>query len=99
MKRNMKPSHPGAILREDILKEMNITITAAALGLGISRKTLSEVVNENASVTAEMAVRLEHGFGVAAQFWLDLQSKYDLWHVHNSGRVAHIDRIKPNRAV
>lgn len=51
MKRAMKPVHPGAILREDILKEMNLTITAAANGLGISRKHLSKIVNEQFSIT------------------------------------------------
>ena len=99
MKRGMKPTHPGAILREDILKEMNISITKAAEGLEVSRKTLSEIVNENASITAEMAVRLENGFGVEAAFWLDMQAKYDVWKVQNSGRVAHIHRIIPNKAV
>ena len=87
MKRKMKPVHPGAIIREDILKEMNLTITKAAKGLGISRKQLSEIVNETSSVSAEMAVRLEQGFGVSAEFWLDLQKKYDIRKVQDSGRV------------
>ena len=99
MKRGMKPTHPGAILREDILKGMNLSITKAAEGLDVSRKTLSEIVNENAAITAEMALRLERGFGVDATFWLDMQAKYDLWKVQNSGRVAHIHRIAPNKAV
>ncbi len=99
MKKGMKPSHPGAILREDILKEMNISITKAAEALQVSRKTLSEIVNENAGITAEMAVRLEKGFGVEAQLWLTMQAKYDLWKVQHSGKVARINRIAPNRAV
>lgn len=92
MKRKMKPVHPGAIIREDILKEMNLSITKAAKGLGISRKQLSEIVNETSSVSAEMAVRLEQGFGVSADFWLDLQKKYDIWKVQDSGRV-HVQRF------
>lgn len=88
----MKPVHPGAIIREDILKEMNLSITKAAKGLGISRKQLSEIVNETSSVSAEMAVRLEQGFGVSAEFWLDLQKKYDIWKVQDSGRV-HVQRF------
>ncbi len=87
MKRKMKPVHPGAILREDILKEMNLSITKAAKGLEISRKQLSEIVNETSSISAEMAVRLEQGFGVNAEFWLDLQKKYDIWKVENRGHV------------
>lgn len=92
MKRKMKPVHPGAILREDILKEMKLTITAAAKGLGISRKQLSQIVNEQASITAEMAVRIEQAFGVDAEFWLDLQKKYDIWKVRKIGNI-HIERI------
>jgi len=94
MKRKMKPVHPGAIIREDILKEMNLSITKAAKGLRISRKQLSEIVNETSSVSAEMAVRLEQGFGVSAEFWLDLQKKYDIWKVQDSGRV-HVQRFNP----
>ena len=93
MKRKMKPIHPGAVLREDVLKEMDLSITKAATALEISRKQLSEIVNENASITAEMALRLEQGFGVSAEFWLDMQKKYDLWKVESSGKVR-IHRIK-----
>ena len=89
----MKPVHPGAILREDILKELKITITEAAKGLDVSRKQLSEVVNESAAISAEMAVRLELAFGVEAGFWLDLQKKYDIWKVEASGKVHGIHRF------
>jgi addiction module HigA family antidote len=93
MKQKMKPVHPGAILREDILREMKVSITKAAEALDVSRKQLSEVINENASISPEMAVRLEQGFGVSAEFWLDLQKKYDIWKVESSGKVR-IRRIK-----
>jgi addiction module HigA family antidote len=99
MKRKMRPVHPGAILREDILKELNLTITQAAKGLGISRKQLSEIVNETASISAEMAVRLEKRFGVDAEFWLDLQKKYDIWKVETSGRVHGVHRFVAAKAV
>ena len=88
----MKPSHPGTILREGILKEMALTVTKAAKILQVSRKQLSEIVNENAGISAEMAWRLEQAFGVNAQFWQDLQSKYDLWKVQDSGKVGYIER-------
>jgi addiction module HigA family antidote len=99
MKRKMKPSHPGAILREDVLKEMNLTVTKAAEILQVSRKQLSEVANEKASVSPEMAWRLELAFGIEAQLWLDLQSQYDLWKVQESGKVAHIVRYIPGKAM
>ena len=93
MKRNMKPPHPGAILREDILKEMKLSITKAAESLRVSRKHLSEIINETTGISPEMAIRLEQGFGVDAQFWLDLQSKYDLWKLKNTRKIPRIDRI------
>lgn len=93
MNRQMKPVHPGEILREDILKEMNLTITVAAQGLGVSRKHLSAILNEQVSITAEMAVRLEQAFGVEAGFWLDLQKKYDIWKVQKEGKI-HVARIR-----
>jgi addiction module HigA family antidote len=95
LKRGMRPTHPGAILREDILKELALTITETAKGLKVSRKQLSEIVNSKAAITPEMALRLEHGFGVSASFWLDLQKKYDLWQVEHSGRVEGIRRFSP----
>ena len=91
MKRAMAPIHPGAILREDILKELDISITKAAAGLEISRKQLSKIVNESASISVEMALRLEQAFGVKAEFWLDLQKKYDIWKIEKSGYL----HIKP----
>jgi addiction module HigA family antidote len=87
----MKPVHPGAIFREDILKELHLTITEAAKLLQVSRKQLSEVVNERASVTADMAVRIQQVFGAAAEFWLDLQKKHDIYLVEQSGQI----RLKP----
>jgi addiction module HigA family antidote len=99
MQHKMKPAHPGSILREDILKELELTVTRAAGILQVSRKQLSEIVNENAGITAEMAWRIEQAFGVDAQFWQDLQSKYDLWKVQDSGKVAHIERYVSNKAI
>lgn len=89
----MPPVHPGSVLREDILKEMKLTITKAAESLKVSRKQLSEVVNESAAISAEMAVRLEDAFGVSAEFWLDMQKAFDIWKVKHSGRVTGIHRI------
>lgn len=87
MKRAMQPIHPGAILREDVLKPYNLTITEAAQGLQVSRKQLSEIVNEKASITIEMAIRLEQRFKIAADFWLDIQQKYDIWKFRKIGKV------------
>lgn len=76
-----EPIHPGLILGEDILKEMNITITDGANRLGISRKTLSLVVNGKARIQADLAVRLEAVFNKpSAEHWLRMQSAHDLYY-------------------
>ncbi|HFC92278.1 MAG TPA: addiction module antidote protein, HigA family [Leucothrix mucor] len=76
-----KPAHPGIILGEDILKEMKITITEGASRLGISRKTLSLVVNGKARIQADLAVKLEIVFNKpSAEHWLRMQSAYDLYY-------------------
>ena len=76
-----EPTHPGVILGEDMLKEMNITITDGANRLDISRKTLSLVVNGKARIQADLAVKLESAFGKpSAEHWLRMQSAYDLYY-------------------
>ncbi|MGJ4789524.1 HigA family addiction module antitoxin [Leptospira koniambonensis] len=74
-----KPTHPGEILLEDIIKPLGLTITEAAKGLGISRKTLSEIVNCKSPVTPEMAVRIGIATNTSAESWLSMQTKLDLW--------------------
>jgi len=75
------PPHPGKILSELWLLPLGLTITHAAQGLGVSRKTLSEVVNGRAAISPEMAMRLELAFGKSAQSWLAHQAAWDLWQV------------------
>ena len=94
MENLMPPVHPGTILREDVLKEMHLSITKAATSLKVSRKQLSEIINEGAAISAEMAVRLESAFGINAEFWLDLQKAYDIWKVKQSGKVHGIVRFE-----
>ena len=72
------PPHPGKIVRHDVIEPLRLSVTAAAGVLGVSRKTLSALVNERAGVSADMAVRLEKAFGSTARLWLDLQTAYDL---------------------
>ena len=74
-----KPTHPGKVLLEDVMKPLGITITEAAKGLGISRKTLSEIVNGRAALTPEMAVRIGKATSTSPQSWLAMQTKLDLW--------------------
>ena len=78
-----KPTHPGRIFKLDILEPLNITITEAARLLGITRKTLSEFVNEKSSCSPEMAVRIGKATKTTPQSWLNMQIKLDLWNAEN----------------
>lgn len=73
------PPHPGEILQGLWLEPMGISVTEAARSLGISRKTLSKIVNGHGAITPEMAVRLEMVFGTSAESWLGHQAAHDLW--------------------
>jgi len=79
-----KPTHAGCILREDYLNPLKISVTDMASKLGVSRKTLSKIVNEKGAVTPDMALRLSMAFGTTAELWLNLQRNYDLWQAENS---------------
>jgi addiction module HigA family antidote len=74
-----RPSHPGAVLREDVLPALRLPVKAAAEKLGISRQTLHAILAERAAVTPEMAVRLGKFCGNGAGVWLRMQMAHDLW--------------------
>ncbi|MEM9305583.1 MAG: HigA family addiction module antitoxin [Pseudomonadota bacterium] len=74
------PPHPGEILRELCIEPLGISVTDAAKALGVSRKTLSAILNGRAGISPEMAVRLSIAFGTSSESWLRQQSQYDLWH-------------------
>lgn len=76
-----RPTHPGEVLLEDVMKPLGITITEAARDLGVSRKTLSEIVNGRCALSPEMAVRIGKATNTSPQSWLAMQSKLDLWKV------------------
>jgi len=80
MKRNLAPVHPGEILQKEYFQEHGLTITEIAKGLGIARANLSAIVNERAGISPELAVKLSEAFGNTAQFWVNLQRNYALWH-------------------
>lgn len=74
------PAHPGEILLELVIEPLGLTVTETARHLGVSRKTLSKILNGRGSITADMALRLELVFGrPSAEHWLRLQNAYDLW--------------------
>jgi antitoxin HigA-1 len=75
------PPHPGEVIKELCLRPLGLTVTEAARGLGVSRKTLSALLNGRFGISAEMAIRLSKGFGGSAESWLIQQAQYDLWQV------------------
>lgn len=81
--RKRAPSHPGGILRRQYIEPLDLTVTELARSLGVSRKTLSKILNERGSVTAEMALRLGRAFGTSPDLWMNLQKNYDLWRASN----------------
>ena len=77
------PAHPGEVIREACLKPLGLSVTAAAEGLGVTRKALSELLNGHSGVSPEMALRLAAAGWSTAETWLQMQLAYDLWQVRN----------------
>ena len=76
------PPHPGPFIRRVCLEPLGLTVTEAADGLGVTRKTLSALLNGHAGISPEMAVRLSRAFGGTPESWLRQQMAYDLWQVN-----------------
>lgn len=74
-----KPTHPGEVLLEDVIKPLGLTVTDAAKNLGVSRKTLSELVNQKAALSPEMALRIAKATNTSPESWLNMQTKLNLW--------------------
>ena len=87
------PPHPGEILKQLCLDPLDLTITEAAKALGVSRKTLSAIINGRASITPEMAVRLSMAFGTTSESWLNQQLQYDLWHAEQLRKKLNVKRL------
>lgn len=79
-----KPTHPGTVFLEDVMKPLNLTVTEAAKMLGVSRKTLSEFVNEKASLSPEMAIRISKATNTSVESWMNMQQKLTLWKAHQN---------------
>ena len=88
-----KPTHPGEVLFEDILKPLNISITEAAQTLGISRKTLSEIIHGKCILTPEMAVRIAFATNTTAESWINMQVKLDLWTIKEKKNI-HVAKFR-----
>ena len=89
------PAHPGEVLKELYLEPLSLTVTEAARKLGVARKTLSQLVNGNAGVSPEMALRLAKAFDTTPESWLNMQKSYDLWQVRQSVDLSGVEVLRP----
>jgi len=86
MERQRAPTHPGEILREDVLPALGLSVSSAARELRISRQTLHRILAGRSAVTPEMAVRLGRFCGNGPELWLRMQGAHDLWHAQRDLR-------------
>ena len=88
------PPHPGEIIREDCLNALGLNVTTGARILGVSRQALSNLINQHAGVSADMAIRLEKAFGSDAETWLRLQINYDIWQARQRESDIKVERYE-----
>jgi antitoxin HigA-1 len=94
----MMPPHPGDFVRTEILDELKLSVSQAATILGVRRATLSDVVNGKASLSPEMALRIEKAFGVNMDTLLRMQAWYDARSMRRRADEIHVRRYKPSTA-
>jgi addiction module HigA family antidote len=87
------PPHPGEIIKELCIEPLGLSVTEAAKSLGISRKTLSALLNGRSGISSEMALRLSKVFGRTPEGWLKLQIQYDLWKMQKDLDLSQLKRI------
>lgn len=87
------PPHPGEILKALCLEPLGVSVTEAAAALGVSRKTLSSILNGRAGISPEMAVRLSIAFDTSAESWLNQQTQFDLWHAEQARKRLRVTRL------
>ena len=87
------PAHPGEVIRSLCLEPLGLSVTDAAKGLGVSRKTLSAILNGRAGISPEMALRLSMAFDTTPESWLNQQSQYDLWVAKKGVRRLRVNKL------
>ena len=89
-----KPPHPGGIVRRQCLDTLDLSVTEAAKGLGVTRQALSDLINGKAGISIDMAIRLLKAFGSNPETWLGLQMAYDLWRARERIRSLKVRHFK-----
>jgi len=92
------PPHPGEIIRDLCLEPLGISVTDAARALGVSRKTLSAILNGHGGISPEMAVRLSIAFGTSSESWMNQQAQYDLWYAESRRDQLNVEVLVPASA-
>ena len=87
------PPHPGEIIRDLCIDPLGLSITETAAGLGVSRKTLSAILNGRAGISPEMALRLSIAFNTTPESWLNQQTQYDLWMAKKSAKSINVRKL------
>lgn len=87
------PPHPGEIIRGLCLEPLGLSVTDAAEGLGVSRKTLSAILNGRAGISPEMALRLSIAFDTSPESWLNQQTQYDLWLARKEAKRLRVRKL------
>ncbi len=97
MKREIPPSHPGEMLREDFVPDYGLTTASLSDALGVSRQTVNEILRERRSISPMMALRLSRLFGNSPEFWLNAQNAWDIWDAEQQHELE-LKRIRPLNA-
>jgi addiction module HigA family antidote len=87
------PPHPGEIIRSLCLEPLGLSVTAAAEALGVSRKTLSSILNGRSGISPEMALRLSKAFNTSPESWLNQQAQHDLWHAKKEHKNIKVKKL------
>jgi addiction module HigA family antidote len=93
MMRMHNPPHPGEVLKELCIEPLGLNVTETAEALGVSRKTLSAILNGRAGISPEMAIRLAKAFGTSPESWLNQQVLYDLWVAEQRGLDIKVRKL------
>ena len=97
--RTRPPTHPGRIIKHHHLEPLGLSVSAAAKALGVSRKTLSKIVNERGAITPDMALRLSRAFHTTPEIWLGMQQFHDLWHAEHDSKAWQAARVLPREGI
>jgi addiction module HigA family antidote len=89
------PPHPGEVIKRQCLEPLGLTVTEAAEGLGVSRNTMSMLINGRLGISPEMAIRLSQGFGGSPESWLRQQMDYDLWQAQQKAKTINVRKFEP----